>query len=223
LAKSALLFRDFPDKRSFLISSVVYDRIFGLVAILVLMVIGTMLHGALSGEWAFAGYATTVGLLFILAVWLLASESRLISRARVLPAMFASRLATFMGELQQLLRAGSLRWRTLALSLVFQLSWVVSQWLMLCSLAANTHFVPVLTASTFSLIVALLPISLNGLGLREGTFSYVLQRLGGDPQIAVAAALLSLIPILVSSLIGGALLGWAGRYRLTAVADGKRP
>lgn len=221
LAKSALLFRDFPDKRSFLISSVVYDRIFGLAAILILMLLGTTLHGATSGEWVFAVYSTTVGLLFILAVWLLTSGSRLIKISHVLPAMFTSRLAAFLGKLQQLLRAGSLHWYTLALSLVFQLCWVVSQWLVLCALAANAPFVSVLTASTFSLIVAMLPVSLNGLGLREGSFSYVLQQLGIDPQIAVAAALLSLIPILVSSLIGGALLGLSRRYWQTA-AEGKR-
>ncbi|OGX06022.1 MAG: hypothetical protein A3G87_08410 [Omnitrophica bacterium RIFCSPLOWO2_12_FULL_50_11] len=226
LTKSALLFRDYPMQRSFLIASVVYDRIFGLAAIFILMIIGTLLLGAMRGEWGFARYAIMGGLLFLLSMWLIASDISYARILHILPKMLVKRISVFMGELQKLLRASTLRWRTLAFSLVFQLSWAVSQWIMLCALSANAPFVPVLTASTFSLVVALLPISLNGLGLREGTFSYVLQHLGVDPQIAVAATLLSLLPILVSSLIGGMLLGWGSRYgkvRATgSLEDGRR-
>lgn len=219
LAKSALLFRDYPMQRSFLIASVVYDRIFGLAAIFILMIIGTLLLGAMRGEWIFARYAVAAGLLFSLPLWILVSNISLSRILRILPALLVTRSLVFMGELRKLLRSHSLPGRTLAFSLVFQLSWVVSQWIMLCALSANAPFVPVLAASTFSLVVALLPISLNGLGLREGTFSYVLQRFGIDPQIAVAAALLSLIPILISSLIGGLLLGWGNRLWQSDAAE----
>jgi len=218
LAKSALLFRDFPGKRSFLVASVVYDRIFGLAAIFILMVLSTLWMGMMRGEWIFAMYATSTGLVFTLSVWMLASGCGFAQVSRVLPKKLMTRSSAFIGELQMLLCARSLQGPTLALSLVFQLSWVVSQWIMLCALSSNAPFVPVLAASTFSLVVAVLPISLNGLGLREGTFSYILQQSGIDPQLAAATALLSLIPILVSSVFGGVLLGWRSRHCQTKAA-----
>lgn len=219
LAKSALLFRDFPGRRSFLVASVVFDRLSGLAAIFILMVLGTALHGAASGDWDFAGYAVSAGALYALSLWLLATQSRLTGIFHVLPARLAAQLEIFANQLQGFFRtAGLPRW-TLASGLIFQLSWVVSQWLMLSALIANAPFVPVMAASTFSLVVALLPVSLNGLGLREGAFSFLLQRFGVDTEIAVAVALLSLIPILVSSLIGGMFLTRMKSGRGAAVSN----
>lgn len=211
LAKSALLFRDFPTKRSFLVASVVYDRISGLAAIILLAILGTLLLGMIRDDWIFAQYVTAAGLVFATVMWLLASDINPARILRVLPKALVTHCSVFTWELQKLLRKRALLWPTIGLSLGFQVSWVVSQWIMLCALFPRAPFVPVLAASPLSLVVALLPISLNGLGLREGTFSYMLQRFGLDPQIAVAAALLSLIPILISSLIGGLLLGWGNR------------
>ncbi len=227
LAKSALLFRDFPERRSFLVASVVFDRLSGLAAIFILMVLGTALHGAASGDWRFAGYAAAATGLYALALWVLAAHSHLAAVFDILPAALGARLDRFTGQLQEFFRTAKLPIWTLASSLVFQLSWVVAQWLMLSALLTDAPFVPVLAASTFSLVVALLPLSLNGLGLREGAFSFLLQRFGVDAEIAVAVAMLSLIPLLASSLIGGVFLAWmkpGGSADVTMQVDeGGRP
>lgn len=207
LTKSALLFRDFPEKRSFLVASVVYDRLLGLASTMLLAIFGTLFLGAMRNDWDFAPYLAVVALIFAVVMAGLASDAVLVRILCRLPNVLLVRCSVFAGEFQKLLCAHALLWRSFVLSLGFQVSWVVSQWIMLCALFPHAPFVPVLAASPLSLIVALLPISPNGLGLREGTFSFMLQRFGIEPQVAVAAALLSLVPILVSSVIGGLLLG----------------
>ncbi|MEW6521162.1 MAG: lysylphosphatidylglycerol synthase transmembrane domain-containing protein [Thermodesulfobacteriota bacterium] len=207
LTKSALLFRDFPEKRSFLIASVVYDRLLGLAAIMLLAILGTLFLGTIFEDWAFIPYLAAATLIFVSIIAGFSSTAILGRILRWLPNVLSARCSLFAGELQKLLCAPPLLWRSFGLSLGFQISWVVSQWIMLCALLPHAPFVPVLAASPLSLIVALFPISLNGLGVREGAFTFVLQRFGIEPQVAVAAALLSLVPILVSSVIGGLLLG----------------
>lgn len=224
LAKSALLFNAFPGKRAFLLTSVVYDRLLGLAAIFILLLVGTLLTGFIRNEWVLLTYAACGSLFFIAALFILASGTILPGLIRLLPQAWSARIANFMRELRSLFQTRRLIGSALQLSLVFQLSWVISQWAMLNAVTTHAPFVPVLVASTASLIISLLPITLNGLGLREGTFSYLLQHFGIEPELAVAAALLSLLPILVSSAIGGVLLGW-GRHNAKSgegnTGDGK--
>lgn len=56
-----------------------------------------------------------------------------------------------------------------------------------------------------SLVAQLLPISINGLGVREATFSYFFARLGLGVGAALALSLASAALIMVLSLAGGAL------------------
>lgn len=204
--KSVFLFRVFPDSRSFLVSSVIYDRIMGLVATLIIAALGAFILGISGGNWSFILPIVAVSSLFLLGLNILFSIGSMEGASRFLPTAFVGRVSVFIGELTQLLRRHILIWPTLRLSLIFQVSWVISMWLMLCAIQPQAPFLSVLIAAPLSLVVALLPVSLNGLGLREGAFSYILQHLGIDAQTAAAASLLGLIPILISSLIGGAAL-----------------
>lgn len=66
---------------------------------------------------------------------------------------------------------------------------------------------PALAVITSSAVTAgMLPISLGGLGVREGTFSVLLQEVGLSPSSAIAVALLNLSVLMTKSLIGGVLL-----------------
>jgi uncharacterized protein (TIRG00374 family) len=80
--------------------------------------------------------------------------------------------------------------------------------------AAHPAFLTLLTAVTTASLLSNLPVSVNGLGLREQLHALLLQPLGVPREAAVAISLLIFAHLLVSSLIG--LLFW---LRLPGLPD----
>ena len=76
------------------------------------------------------------------------------------------------------------------------------------SLTTDAHpaFLTLLTAVTTASLLSNIPISVNGLGLREQLHAILLQPLGVPREAAVAISLLTFAHLLVSSLLG--LLFW---------------
>jgi len=71
---------------------------------------------------------------------------------------------------------------------------------------AHPDFLTLLTAVTTASLLSNLPVSVNGLGLRESLHALLLQPLGVPREAAVAISLLIFAHLLVSSLLG--LLFW---------------
>lgn len=82
------------------------------------------------------------------------------------------------------------------------------------STTAHPPFLMLLTAVTTASLLSNLPVSVNGLGLREQLHALLLQPLGVPREAAVAISLLIFAHLLVSSLVG--LLFW---LRLPALPD----
>jgi uncharacterized protein (TIRG00374 family) len=80
--------------------------------------------------------------------------------------------------------------------------------------AAHPAFLTLLTAVTTASLLSNLPVSVNGLGLREQLHALLLQPLGVPREAAVAISLLIFAHLLVSSLLG--LMFW---LRLPALPD----
>lgn len=206
LVKSTFLFRRFPDRRAFLLASVVYDRLLGLLAMLGLALAGVVVLGAVDGDWSMANVAGW-SLLFIAG---LVAAIRYLHNMQLpwsfLGEFLGKRFAGFSGQLVELFRNRRLFLRSFALSVVFQLSWVLALWFMLRAVQSSATLAPVLLAAPLSILIATVPVSLGGLGIREGAYSLLLQRFGVNADIATAGALLSLVPLFISSLIGACLI-----------------
>ncbi len=68
--------------------------------------------------------------------------------------------------------------------------------------AAHPAYLTLLTAVTTASLLSNVPISVNGLGLREQLHAFLLQPLGVPREVAVAISLLIFAHLLVSSLLG---------------------
>lgn len=69
-------------------------------------------------------------------------------------------------------------------------------------LGATDAVRPLVIGLPIIFVVSLLPVTINGLGLREGLYVVVLGQLGVDESIAMAIALLSLAGLLFQALVG---------------------
>jgi uncharacterized protein (TIRG00374 family) len=208
LIKAAFLFNQFPDRKSFLLVSVVYDRLQGVFAILSISCCVSLLSLVCRGSASalkFSVIGFTLILVFILFFSQLNRISKLFAR---LGGHFGRQIAGFSDTLLGLFKLRALLLRSFFLSVIFQLSWAFSLWLMLLSIMPNAPIVPVLIAAPISVLIAVLPVSIGGLGIREGAFSLLMQQFGIAANIAASTALLSLLPIVLASLAGGGLLFW---------------
>lgn len=150
--------------------------------------------------------------LFVLGVLLITRTSlgrRLLERAR-------SGLAAFYGALRALPRRAHiwLFWLTVLFHGARMLGfyWVVAAF---GESIAPLDLVPVLT---FTAAMALLPVTVGGLGVVEGSVTVGLRMFGVSPTVAVAAALLHRFVLVVVALLGGVVYAWdRGRERAAAV------
>lgn len=83
-------------------------------------------------------------------------------------------------------------------------------WLILEGLEIHITYWQAMSISILSYFVALIPVAINGLGVQEGSITYLLMNLGAGSDQAIAAAFLIRIVTLAVSLIGGVWLIFGG-------------
>lgn len=111
------------------------------------------------------------------------------------------------GSLYEAIKPYRSAWRTMAtafaLSLAFQV--IVIGVVFLNALALDQAF-PFSAVAVFVPLISLagmLPVSVNGLGVREALYLLLFGRIGASPEVSVSLALLYLAVIFVASLPGG--------------------
>jgi glycosyltransferase 2 family protein len=124
---------------------------------------------------------------------------------RVLPAGRAQALSRVAHEMNAALRNRSAVAQVMVLSFAFQAAVVLVAWAAFValgvpvSLGACFLFIPIISA------IQLVPISLNGLGVREGAYVLFFGSIGVGQVEAAASSLLFGLLVAAVSLLGGAL------------------
>lgn len=93
--------------------------------------------------------------------------------------------------------------RALALSLLLQVNVVVAYYLMARSLDLPVPFLDYFLIIPAALLILMAPVSINGIGLREGAFVFFLGLYGVGKAEAVAFAWIAYGVLLVQGLLGG--------------------
>jgi len=188
--------------------SVFMERNLGLAALLLVATVAAwQTPGVALGGWSLLAItvALSAGFVLINVVLLSPHAYRLVDRlvARGPIARFRGRAASLYDAVRPYRSA----WRTVAatfgLSLAFQ--GIVIAVVFLNALALEQVF-PFSAVAVFVPLISLagmLPISVNGLGVREALYLLLFGRIGASPEVAVSLALLYLAVIFVASLPGG--------------------
>ncbi|MCL5291244.1 MAG: flippase-like domain-containing protein [Actinobacteria bacterium] len=125
---------------------------------------------------------------------------RIVSR---FPSKLAAKLEEFFRALAGTLDDRTTLWRVLVLSIAFHAMVVLMNVLIFKAmglsvpLARCLAFIPVISA------LSMLPVSINGLGIREISYVYFFGQAGVSTTQAVAASLYFYIMVTLTSLIGG--------------------
>lgn len=182
-------------------SSVLFDRLTGLLA---LLTISLFAYVSLPGgrydlalvALYLAGIVSFFGLTSVRAVEMLrGSNLKLISKSSVLLASFR----TYRNDLGML-------WKVLSISLLFQLGIVVINKIYAMALSIGIAFHELLVIIPLVYLTEVLPISINGIGVRDSAFVFFYSTLGYAKEDGLAIALLVLVMRYVSGLVGGLVL-----------------
>lgn len=187
------------------ITSIFAERFSGLLAMFPLIACGYLFAGGSLGVSFHIGVEVVVVILSLATIgWIGTTLLRRFGQGRVHPG---GNLQSVVAGLRRYLVCRRIVWTLTWSSLVFQLLAVGVYWA--AGIAFNLHveFAVFLLVVPLVTLLTLLPISLNGLGLREGGMVYLLSRAGVEDHDALALSLAVYGVSLVLAFIGG--LSWA--------------
>lgn len=190
------------------VASVLIDRLVGLVSLVVLAVFAVIVSGGgrrpgvIAAEGAFGlGAALALGLLFssrlrgVVARWL---EPRAAGRRLAFGHRFYEALHAYRAHRGTLVAVG-------LLALVVQAARVGVIWMLVRALGLHVPDGVVLLAGPVVFAALALPVSLNGIGVREAVFVYFLHGHAGRPE-AIALGLAFFAVGTLTALGGAAVL-----------------
>lgn len=177
-------------------NSVIFDRLNGLV---VLVAIGAVAFVVVPNDLPRPLFYATVafgGAIFL--GWCLAP----VLVRRLLPR--THRVRRFVeDELGPFWRDRTMLFSVSAVSLLFHLVQIATQWLVARALHLDVPFSYICVFHPLVSALASIPITFSGVGLREGGYIWFLQRIGIPEPSAAAYGALWLMVLITSSLIGG--------------------
>ncbi len=183
------------------LSSVLVDRATGLGALLFIGLLG-MLHMHATALFlpglaglvilCLLGYAVLLG---PVGAW---AASRTAGRPARLPQL--------VDQVVRALRPGRALVAILFISVLFQFNTVVINWIYCRALGLPVNFETLLAIVPVVYLLEVLPISINGIGVREGAFAFLFGQVGQDAHAGVALGLCVTVMRYVAGSVGGIVM-----------------
>jgi len=201
-----------PSGKAF--SSVLVDRLFDFYALLVMGGIGLwlLLRGSPLGTWlGLFGLllALTVPLLLLVGPTVFYAASHFVSRLTVL-GTWREGVIGWLGTFRQGLRAISLRHLLMgvALTLAAYAIFFSQSYILARSVGLPVNFAEVSYAVALGSLVALLPLSISGIGTREAAVVAFMGTMGVEAGAALAFSALFFVTFYIAGGLMGAMAWW---------------
>jgi hypothetical protein len=184
-------------RRARAFNSVLFDRLNGMVVLVAIGAVSFVLFPGYALPPALFYATVAFGSALFLGWWLAPWLVRVLLPADHRVRRFVTRdLGPFWRDRRMLLAAS-------AVSLVFHLLQILTQLVVARALAIDVPFSYICIFHPLVSALSALPITLSGIGLREGGYLWFLTRIGVDEAKAVAFGGLWLLVIVANSLVGG--------------------
>ena len=91
------------------------------------------------------------------------------------------------------------------ISLFYHLLAIIRYFVLILAVGGRCPFWAVAIVASLSVLVSLIPISLNGIGLLDGSFVYLIGFYGVDREESISVMLLNRVLLIIVSVVGGML------------------
>jgi uncharacterized membrane protein YbhN (UPF0104 family) len=199
---------------------ILVDRILGLMALVLVAAMGATaagrLHPAAAAPiwpvWLWAGFLLGAAA-SAPAVFAPDGFGRLLRPLTVFhPEWVGNRIETLTGALARFRDQPSALAGCFAFALLVQATMVVFYFAVADALHLNVAFSDLAVVVPISFVIQMLPVSLNGFGVREATFSFYFTRIGQPIESALLVSLVAQALIILFSLTGAAVYIWRSRH-----------
>ncbi len=209
------------------LASILVERLSGFVAMIGIAAAATTAALATEGQpdplialfVAAVAAALAVAILLVSSPAALRSAERLAGR-RAGAALFQA-VRRFCEAVQRYRGHGRAVWAALGISVAFQTLLIFLVYVVAVALHLPVRFRQFLIFIPITNVISMLPISVGGLGVREGSLMYLFGKVGVDPAATLTLSLLWFAVTAVTSLPGGVIFLWGGhaaKARPTPVA-----
>jgi len=207
--KMYLISKKHPDKSAEAGSTVVLEKGLGFIMLSVLGILGTFTASSIPNVEYMRLTIVSIFLILLAVAWVAMNKrlyegtTKLLSRISVMPRVFSylTRLHWAMTEFPMKAMVASI-----PLILMFQLATILNVYILFRAMGAPIPFYQHLAIMPLIYIIALVPVSISGFGIREGGFVYFYGQLGVDSSTAFAVSIVNyLILGLIPATIGGIL------------------
>lgn len=182
-------------------SSVLFDRLTGLAALLSIAIFGYIsLPGGEYDLALIAIYITGISAFFL--VTSRRTITRLETHNRIMLKYLAAMLTSFRSYRIDLHHF----WKIIAIAFLFQFLIVVNNKLYTLALSIDIPFTQLLVIIPLVFLTEVLPISINGAGVRDSAFVFFFVMIGHTKEEGLAVGLLVIAMRYIGGLVGGSVL-----------------
>jgi len=208
IARGYYLYR-YSGGRKETISSILVERALGIVAMMLLSLFSVFLAVLLGLDVLRNDTIKIIVIAFgaglVLAVLYFHEKTAQVFE-KMLPAFIADRFASVVSVIRNVIeynRAPRILGYVLLISIVFQLSAILCNYLIALAIGCTTPFLYFLMLLPVVWLISMIPVTINGLGLREGAFVYLFGTTGMAQEMAMTISLLWFAQTVGLSIIGG--------------------
>jgi len=185
------------------INSVLFDRVSGLVLLMALGAAALIAFPQYGLPWPLTASLVAGGLVLVLGWWMCPRLVRLLPAGNRFRRQVETELGPFWRDRVLLVRVA-------VASLAFHLTQVGVQYILARAAGVALPFSYCLVYHPVISLMTALPLSVAGLGVREGGYLYFLTRIDVDDSIAVTLGLLWFALTVLAGMVGGALFVASG-------------
>lgn len=183
------------------------DRDAGMLAMMTIACIASLIHPVEIPRVPVAFIVWSGFLTFLAANFVIFTPSLHVRLTRVLHSLHFDRLAgktdAILSAFQVMGRHPTILIQSLGISIFNQLLVISVTWIVARGLHIDVEFMQFLVFVPVITLISMIPISLNGMGLREYAFVSLLGGVGVDHESSIALGLLSSAFIVLSAIPGG--------------------
>lgn len=195
--------REFPKKPAQVVSSIILDRGFGLLAMLILAIATSplYLHAVLPARNVALTLQAVCAAMSIAALWLLFSGHRL----RLAYRSKHDLVNKLVNGINVLITYPDKRMAVYGLlaSLVFALLVILAQYFLFLAFGQRVSFTLLMFVIPVVSLAGIIPLSVNALGITEGVGMYLLVHLGVEAEVALSVLLTNRVLQVLCSSTGG--------------------
>lgn len=187
-------------------SSIILDRILGIVSMIIVALIGSIISDLIGLEYNLSIYL--LSLLVIIVLFFVAGDKlniaqqyfQKIKNKRILNVL--KKIEDLYHSVTDLKKVKSIFVSVFSISIIVQLLRCLIFYLLFLAFGYSINFIYFIIAIPITLVLSIIPISIAGLGVREGSLVYFFTSIGISAEVCIGVGLLFHVLQIVASLPG---------------------